>query len=285
MPAGRIQTKHLTDGVAYSGGAFTQNAGAGINARKFTLNLLKGQYAFERGDHTPQATTAANAYGAPTGSAGDTNTIQFRRGLTSIFYVRVGQTLLAPLVDSVKGLDLSQDQTNTRGVEHVFGGTVGIANPFAMTIGTDNFFIRAKFRLEAILGTAHCLFGWRKNAAFNATALTNYTDFVGININVGNPEVKTNVGGGGVVTTSPSPAPTIWANTETHEVMIKVAGQTPTYYYDGVPLRGIPAYTWTAATVVLPFFSFLQNATTTNVFLNEIEIGRLSDINQSGLNA
>lgn len=276
MPAGRIATRHYINGT--------------LTPIKQHPDLQTGLYSWERFDHQPVvqslnvAAGSATGYGNPTGAISDQNFCQFRRGLQTINHVKVGQTLLSPLLDPIKGVEVSQDQTNTHGIEHVFGGAVGTYNPFAFTIGTDNVFARLKFSVTTVANATAMYFGWRKNQAFATAAagISSYTDYAAINVSGGTPAVATQLASGGVVTTNSTLA---WANGETHELMIKIIGTQAVFFFDGNAIKGIPTFNFANAAVILPFFWMIQPAAQTTCFWREFECGHLSQINQNGLNS
>lgn len=247
-----------------------------VNFVKLTQDLREGRYAFYRGDLQPSC-SAPNGYGDPTGTAGDLNRAFFPGAfpLATQYHVKGTQTLLAPLLDTTGlGLDISQDQTDNDGVEHVFG--VGNSrNPFACTIGTDpDIFIRAKFSIVDVSGTDDCAVGIRKVEAAQAN-IDDYDEAAFLNVILGTVKTETILNNAATVTTTPSSSST-WADGETHTLEVQTQGRRVIFLFDDSPVTGVPEYNFDSGEVVQPFFFFLQATTTPGkVFWKEIEVGRV----------
>lgn len=253
-----------------------------VNADKITDALRKGKYAYYSGDSQPSV-SAPNGYGDPTGTTGDINRALFPGTfqLRSQYHVKGTQTLLAPLLDVTDGLDVSQDQTDNDGVEHLFGA-LGAAGTFAYVVGTDNPFIRIKFKIADVSGTDDCNVGFRKSEAFQAN-VDDYADAFWINVNLGDILQESMVGGAATVTTDSGQN---WADGEVHELEVKVIGRRGTAWLDGSPLAGVPEYNFTNALTIQPFFFFLQATTNPGkVWWREVEIGLLKSVHESGLSS
>ncbi len=262
----RIATRHYVNGS--------------INAIKLTDELKQGKYAWQRMDHQPSC-SAPNGYGDPTGTTGDLNRALFRYGLAAQYHVKGTQTLLAPLLDNDKGLDISQDQTDNDGVEYVFGG-LGTNGPFTFTVGTDNCFIRVKFRIADVSGTDDCAVGFRKNEAMQAN-IDDYDEAAFLNVILGVVKAETILNNAATTTTTPS-STSAWADDATHELMVKVIGRSVSFFYDGSPCTGLPAFSFDSGEVIVPFFFFLQATTTPGkVWWKEVEVGLLKTINSTGI--
>src|SRR5690242_2535712 len=105
---------------------------ASVNANKISDALKKKTYVYLRCDRQPTCLLASDGKSAPSGTAGTLNV--FSAGDLRGNYSALGtQTLLVPLIDQDKGLDVSQDQTDNDGVQYVFGG-LGTNNPFLYTV-------------------------------------------------------------------------------------------------------------------------------------------------------
>lgn len=262
----------------------TDQVGPGITDRSIKAGTLKsrsqsdalkdGTYAFAKMNRQPVLTVAAG-YGDPTGVTGDVNHASFTGKLLTAYHVKgAGQTLLGPLMDVDKGLDISQDQTDNDGVEHVFGAYLGASNPFRYVCGTSKpKFVRLKFRIADVSGTDDCALGWRKVEAFQAN-IDDYDEAAWLNIILGALKKETILNNGATSTTSLSPT---WADDATHEMEVRMIGSKAYFFFDGSEV-GSP-FTFDDAEVLVPFFFFLQATTSPGkVWWTELEIGDLEQV-------
>jgi len=251
-----------------------------INADKFTDEIREYGYAYYNGRVQPTVSTA-NGYSDPTGTTGDINRAIFHGGLgplTSVYHVKGTQTLLAPLLDTAEGLDVSQDQTDNDGVEHVFG-TLGVRGPYAWTVGTHNGFVEIDFEIADVSGTDDCALGFRKQEAFQAN-IDDYDEAAFINVILGDVKVETILNGGTTTTTDSGEN---WTDGETHTLRVDLKGRLVEYRLDGEELPGIPDFSFDSGEVVVPFFFFLQATTTPGkVFWKHVRVGRQKAISTDG---
>lgn len=248
----------------------------GVSAKKLSSEFRRARYIHEEFDEQPSL-SAPNGYGDPTGVTGDKNRALFRNRLYTQYHVKGTQTLLGPLLDVDKGLDVSQDQTDNDGVEHVFG-ILGTKSPFAITV-PGYFRMDLAFRIADVSGTDDCAFGLRKNEAFQAN-IDDYNDGAWLNVILGEIWNETIIGNAATISTDSGHA---WADDATHVLSVRLNGATVSYYLDGSPLTGFPAYTFTAALVLVPFFFFLQATTTPGkVWWTQLKMGPGSEFTSDG---
>lgn len=248
-----------------------------VNAIKLDNNLRKHIYVWKTFNDHPIVNTAANSYGAPTGTGGDLNIAKWPEFQAAI-HVKGTQTLLAPLLDTTNGLDISQDQTDNDGVEYAFGGLIGARNPMAVTIGTTPAtFARLKIKIADVSGTDDCAFGFRKMEAAQAN-LDDYDEMAAINVIAGSVKTETILNGGA---TGTSAELATWADAAAKELKVVLVGRTASFFLDGVKIG--TNFTFDSGEVVVPFFFFLQATTSPGkVFMQEFEFGRLTDIDPEG---
>lgn len=265
-----IPTKKLGDGDA-------DQTLYGVTARKLSEPYRFGKYVSEEFRSQPSL-SAPNGYGDPTGVTGDKNRCLFRNRLHTQYHVKGTQTLLGPLLDVDKGLDISQDQTDNDGVEHIFG-CLGTRSSFAYTV-PDYARIDLTFRIADVSGTDDCAVGFRKNEAFQAN-IDDYNDGAWLNVILGEVYGETIVGNAATLSTDSTQA---WADDATHKLSVRLIGAQVAYFLDDVALTALPAYSFTAGLVVNPFFFFLQATTTPGkVWWTKLEVGRSSEFTSSGL--
>jgi len=243
-----------------------------INFAKMSVSQQQNRHMFIRGDHQPSL-SAPNGYGDPTGVAADTNRAYWRGGY-STYVVKGTQALLGPLMDTTgKGVDLSQDQTDNDGVEHVWGA-LNTNGPTTFTVGTDNCYVRMKFRIADVTGTDDCFVGFRKNEASQAN-LDDYDEMAGLNVILGDIKVETILNGLATTTTDTT---LDWADDATKTLEVQVRGTAVSYLVDGAGVSGVSAFAFDSGEVIVPFFFFLQATTAPGkVWLLELETGLLSE--------
>lgn len=210
------------------------------------------KYVFETFQQNPVYSNKAG--GAATGTAGDENVLILPT--TAFEYHVLGtQTIVAPTI-SASGLDMgSMDQTANDGLE-LNHGILSSQIP-SFTVGTDRaFFLRARFSIADVSGTDDCAIGFRKVEA-NQANIDDYADMAVLNVISGNINIETIVGGAATVTTDTTDN---WADTETHELEVRVDSEgAVTYLIDGSAPTVTAAYSFTDALNVMPFFYFLQD--------------------------
>lgn len=202
----------------------------------------------------------ANGAGAATGTAGDVN-VMLVNGYAPLFEyaIKGTQTIVAPVIGA-DGLDFGMDQTDNDGVEFTNGITA--LAPSAFVAGTDqDFFVRAKIKVEDISGTDDLCVGWRKAEAYQAN-VDDYDEAAFLQVGGGaagriNTETILNNG----ATTTTNTGLTAWADGATHTLEVRVgANRKVTYYYDGAKINGTAAFTFDSGEVLVPFLFFLHSA-------------------------
>ena len=190
------------------------------------------------------------------------NTIALGEGETLSFSPLVVATTAAvamPVIDATNGgLNIAVDAVVAKSME--ISAQLNAFSNREYTVGKDVFSIYARIYVDDVSGVNPLIVGFRKKAAYVA-AIASYTDYVGIGLVGGAGVVKTQSIVGSVASTPVSSTVT-WADTETHELEIRVnlAG-VASYFIDGKPTTP-PATlnTLTAGTIVIPFVSQLQTA-------------------------
>lgn len=260
---------------AYAGVSGKKMEDGSINAAKLSEQVRTRVYAYERFDAQPLCFLTSTGYSDPT--SGGPNTCQYRGGLSATYTGLGTQTLLSPVYDATKGLDISQDQTDNDGVQYTFG-SLGVEGPFTYTVGTDSAFIKIKFRIADVSGTDDCAVGFRKNEAVQAN-IDDYDEAAFVNVILGAVKVETILNNAATITTDSGQT---WADDATHTIEVQLKGRRVVTLFDGAPLAGIPEYNFDNAEVVVPFFFFLQATTTPGkVWWKTIEIGRLSAVDSN----
>ncbi len=221
-------------------------------AQSINRRIWDNKYIFE--NFTSNGAVSKVGGGASGGTAGNVNALVLPT--TSFEYAILGtQTITAPVI-SVNGLDMgSMDQTANDGLE-LNHGVLTTQIP-AFIIGTDAaFFLRARFSIADVSGTDDCAVGFRKCEA-NQANIDDYADMAVLNVISGDIKIETIVGGAATTTTDTTDN---WADTATHELVIKVdADGVVTYTIDGVAPTVTAAFTFTDGLTVMPFFYFLQD--------------------------
>lgn len=196
--------------------------------------------------------------GACTGTAGDVNRMCFTGGSLA-YVIKGGATILTPPMTAL-GLDIgSMDQTNGHGLE--IRDSILATTDTVFKVGTSPaFYFETQMLITTVAGTADLFTGFRVQAA-DQTAVSSYANYASLNVNAGEIYSATNLASAGAVNTDTGVA---WANGATHKLKVLVsAAGVVTYQLDGTTLTGAAAYTFPAATVVIPFVHFLQNSTLT----------------------
>lgn len=242
-----------------------------IHAVKLAESVRKATYVFERCDSQPAVALLANGYADPT--AAGPNRILGRNGLHATYTQRGTQTILGPVLDVDKGLNVTQDQTDDDGVEYIFGA-LGLINPFVHVVGTTpDSFIRVKMRIADVSGTDDCALGFRKNEAIQAN-IDDYDEAAFINVILGDVKVETILNAAATVTTDSGEN---WADDATHELEVQIRGRRAVFLMNGVALPGITEFNFDTGEVLVPFFFHLQATTTPGkVWFTEVEMGPMS---------
>lgn len=253
-----------------------------VSPGKLLAALKDGRYWFERCAMQP-ALSLANGYGAPTGATGNQDIALFKGGQTTYHIKGAGETLLGPLISTVKaGLEVSLDQTASEGSEHLFGAHITSLNPFFATIGTSkDLFIRAKFALATAAGGAgmDCCVGIRKAEAFQAL-VDDYDEAVWLNALNATVVRETILNGAATVST------TLTGLTVTNDIdiefKVQMQGRRARFFVNGIENVLGGAYQFDVGEQVVPFWFQIHGATPGLITWKEFEIGFVQDTDPIG---
>lgn len=254
-------------------GQFLDTVGSGIKTKlpggaciEGPVKEVQSDFVNEYFNTTPMSMAKLGA-GSAVGTTGAENICFIGRTVFE-YHVLGTQTILAPSLGTY-GLNIVQDETENDGTEYCLG--INTNNKGVFTVGSKAFEARMKFYIDDVSGTDDCAFGFRKVEAYQA-AIDDYADMAVVNVISGDMYTETIVGGGATVSTDTTRD---WADGEIHEVVIMVsAAGVVTYKIDGATLTVPPAYTFTDALSVVPFFYQLGAATpAAAVELIEFECG------------
>jgi hypothetical protein len=230
--------------------------------------------------------------------AGIINQHVFDNGL--IIYSRNNgtQTLFRP-IGVGNGFDISGDQTDGEGMQHVITPNESITAELPLgisslngsfTVGTSPaFFMRAVIEITdaeaANSGAAECAVGFRKVEDFQAN-LDDYDELACFNVLLGDVKTETILNGGSTVTTDlTTPASGDFADGAIWAYELAVSSTGVVTYKAGVltsatdracvlaPPTGVAAYTFDAGEVVTPFIFTLQAPDLTPIILHKLEFG------------
>ena len=95
----------------------------------------------------------------------------------------IGEQTAALLTWSANGVELEGDLENDTGFEVNPGFDITASNKYAMTVGTDNFYIEGILYNGDISALAECLMGWRKAEA-HQNAYGSYNDVAAVQVAV-----------------------------------------------------------------------------------------------------
>ena len=203
----------------------------------------------------------------------EVNILKFDSGL-QLAQQNIGtQTLLQPAVNAA-GLNFSYDLTNNDGIQWVMkaNGSRGIEGIDSFTIGTSPaFFASLKFKITDVSGSDEAMFGFIKEAAFQAAA-ADYTDKAVLSSISGDIKIVTALNNAADTTTDTTDN---WADGETHtlKVLVSAAGVV-TYQIDGVAPTATAAFTFDTGDVVTPFFRLLHDSDVAETtVLIDLEVG------------
>lgn len=245
-----------------------------IQNRDLHFSSPKNRYVFEdfRGPYTMHLKVTATAgSGTAAGTTGAVNVLTFGHNRFEQVILGAGQTSFPPPLVA-GGLNIAGDQTSTEGFEFTNG--IDVRQEVAYTVGTDTPF---QFEVEMLSddtsGTSFYV-GFRKVQAY-ATALATYTDFATIGlVGTANPntiKAQTQLATGGVVTTDTG---LTLADSVVKKFRVEVGSTGKATYFVGGATVPQVAYTFAAATQVIPFVFFLQSADLApNVLLSSWKVG------------
>jgi hypothetical protein len=192
-------------------------------------------------------------------------------GLAFITYVG-DATLFSPrLVDQAKGLQIDFDNA-AEGAQYDLGDAISGKGAFAVdSDGVAPYFVRAKLKLADVSDMITCAVGFRGAEA--AAAYSNYSDIAVLDVIGGDVKVVTeNAGGGQVITDTGVNV------VDGGVVELKVV------FFDGIFrffVNGVEYPPQTAAEAAITLFPFIfisKTAGTGFVYLQELEAGPLSAV-------
>jgi hypothetical protein len=190
------------------------------------------------------------------GTAGDTTLHQYADGLSMTLYPIVGQAIDKPAANTA-GMDYAYDQTDNDGIEwRMSDNTVkGREGVDRFTVGKQAFEASLKFSIADVSGTDDCAFGFAKVEA-HAAAIDNRDEQAVLNVISGDIYIETILNNGSTTSTDTTEN---WADTETHELTVKVsAAGVVTYKIDGSAPDTTASFTFDSGEVVTPCFYQLQ---------------------------
>jgi len=252
------------DAIATYGGTSTIRVMIGVAAEDNLTSKIGTSCEF-----LSNPVTAKVGGGAAGGTAGDTNVMSIN-GLNFEYHVKGTQTITG-FSQAATGLNAVQDVTDNDGTEITRGILANAPDYF--TVGTSGaFYVKLRFSIATVAGTDDCAVGFRKAEAYQG-AIDDYDEMACLNVINGDINIETILNNGATVTTDTT---LNWANAETHELEVHVsAAGVVTYKVDGVTPPTVADYTFDDAEKVIPFFYYLQSATTTaTIILRKWEVGR-----------
>lgn len=169
-------------------------------------------------------------------------------------YNTVATSIIAPTLSATAGSCLnigSLTGANAKIIEITEGNSVNTKNAF-VTGTSPAFYVKASFKIPTLNTVQNLAVGFRKVQAYQGTSLPTYTDYalIGVLGTAGEFEIQTQVGSGGEVDTDTTQAATA-ATLFTLTVNVSAAGVV-TYLINGLAPTVTAAYTFTAATTVIP---------------------------------
>tara|TARA_R110002012_G_scaffold110793_3_gene255480 strand:+ start:688 stop:1440 length:753 start_codon:yes stop_codon:yes gene_type:complete len=186
-----------------------------------------------------------------------------------------GQTIFVPVADA-RGMDYSFDATNDEGNQWVHRslackGYDSGSNIDGFIVGGKKFFCELTLYIADVSGTDDCLFGLRKQEAFQA-AVDGYDEMAAFNIISGDLKTETILNNAATVTTDTTDD-IADASQLTLRIDVDEAGAV-TYKYNGSAPSAVAAFSFDVGEVVSPFFYLLQNGTdTAGVVLVDYSLG------------
>lgn len=233
---------------------------------KFVYDLFRSRPIFHDQD----------GIGDPTGATGDENIMITEHAIYEYHVLGAGQTILAPAFNATLGVDIVQDLISTEGNEVSLG--IGANSRGAFTVGTDEFYFKAKLRLTDVSGISDCFVGFREQEAYNADHEV-YENIAGFNIQAGVINIQTIVDDGSTTTTDTTE--TDWLDNATHDLEIRVdINGVVTFKYDDAfptvyPGDGtVAAFTLTDADVMMPcIYQLLGANAANNIYVREWQSG------------
>jgi hypothetical protein len=227
-----------------------------VENRKLHFSSPKNRYVYE--DFRGPFGISAQGGGVAVGTTAAVNLMQWGHNRFEIVNLGAGQTAFNPPIVA-GGLNIAGDQTSTEGFEITNGNSV--RGEVAFTIGTDGPFA-VEAELNSDDASSNPLYiGFRRQQAYQ-TAIASYTDFAVIGLNgAGAPaliktQTQLNTAGGATTDSGLTLGDGV---TKKFRVEVSGAGKV-TYYVGGALVSSVPAFTFDATDVVIPFLWFLQNA-------------------------
>lgn len=267
--------------MAGRGGVSHRSQGLGaVYPNNILADLFQGAYFRQTFPGPTPHAVGLNGYADPTGATGDFNFLHFHglAPMDAVYHIKgLGQTLLAPTVDSTNGYLLAGlDAVASEGVEYILGALQTAQNPLKCLIGTSpNKFLRVKFKAGTVANVGELAVGWRLAEAAQAN-LDDYNDLACLNLQAGNVKVETILNGAATVTSPAAGGITTVADGVETEFEVWIVGGKARYFINGDPVQIAPVYTFRDAINVVPTIFWLQNGSGGSTFgITEIECGSL----------
>ena len=247
--------------------------------------LIDQKYVFKFG--APPVVFDDGAYGGtyavPAGAAEAVSIHQYPDGLSLACAFMCADGTMGedgPTI-AATGMNYTGGDTDNEGYQWVmsYPGTKGTEGFDSFTVGSSAFYGKLKWSLEDVSIVDYNWFGFRlKSQASVAEPRANATDYAVIGNNNGNIIAETALND---TTTTPIDTTDDWGDGETHtmEVRVSVAG-VATFKIDGAdPTVNTQTVTFDSGDVLTPWFVVLKdNGATCNTILQELEVGKLADI-------
>lgn len=240
------------------GSATTNAAGYAEFLREFErvmYGLYSGDFSSMISFVDSKPVFAGVAGGAPTGSAGDENIIDFVDARFT-HHVLGTQTILAPTWDT-DGLDLVQDAGDNDGSE--ISAPIEVIAPQQFVVGDGVCSFRTEFSIGDVSDTDDFVIGLRKKEAYQAN-VDDYDEMAAFNVNAGDIFIETILNGGATTSTDTTDN---WADGETHTLEIQVDEDgVVTYLIDDAAPTTTAAFTFDAGEVLIPFVYYINAGAT-----------------------
>jgi hypothetical protein len=186
---------------------------------------------------------------------------------THLHYWPVGAATIKGPMASASGVDLTLDQTNTKGCNYVPGGIYG---PHVLTVPDVAYMISLKAKLTDKRIPSFAV-GFRKNESVQA-AIDDYDEAAWLDATASDISTKRILNNAATTVLSTGK---VWNDNETHEFEVHLRGRLVYFFVDGKQV-GIP-HTFDLTEVVMPFIYYVQNATPSHGYIVDFKCGPISE--------